>query len=134
MGDLRRYRKKATLLVTAVQLDLETDGFTYRKWGGEQFCKPGDWLVDNDGDVYTVDQETFARTYREVEAGRYGKSTVIWSEVSTSAGVIETKEGETHYKAGDCLVYNAAGRQDGYAMSPAEFRKLYEPVEPESSE
>jgi hypothetical protein len=30
---------------------------------GVQECKAGDWLVDNDGDVYRVDRETFERTY-----------------------------------------------------------------------
>ncbi|MCP5004175.1 MAG: hypothetical protein GY941_09585, partial [Planctomycetes bacterium] len=45
MEGLRRYRKKATANVIAVRLELDTDGFTYRKWGGEQFCKAGDWIV-----------------------------------------------------------------------------------------
>jgi len=134
MTELRRYRKRDNSLVTAVQLDLDTQGFTYRKWGGEQACKPGDWLVDNGGDVYTIDQETFARTYREVETGRYAKSTPVWAEVAISAGAIETKEGVTHYEAGDYLVYNAAERRDGYAIGPAKFRELYEPFEVETSE
>lgn len=128
MGDLHRYRKKAASLITAVQLDLDTDGFTYHKWGAEQFCKPGDWLVDNGGDVYTIDQDTFRRTYSEVEPGRYAKSTPVWAEVAESAGAIHTKEGETHYEPGDYLVYNAAERRDGYAMGPEKFRELYEPV------
>ncbi len=127
---LRRYRKNATALVTAVRLDLETEGFAYDKWGGPQTCKAGDWLVDNDGDVYTVDQATFDRTYREVEPGRYGKSTAVWAEIAETAGVIETKEGETHYTSGDYLVYNAAGRRDGYAVTPDRFLELYEPLEP----
>jgi len=41
----RRYEKNPTSFVTAVQLDLDTDGFTYRKWGHGQRCKRGDWLV-----------------------------------------------------------------------------------------
>ena len=126
MSELRRYRRKEATLISAVQLDLDTEGFTYRKWGGEQFCKPGDWIVDNGGDVYTIDQETFRRTYREVEAGRYTKSTPVWAERAEVSGVIKTKEGETHYEAGDYLVYNAAERCDGYAMSPDKFRQLYE--------
>jgi hypothetical protein len=134
MGELRRYRKKTTSLVTAVQLDLDTDGFSYRKWGGEQVCKPGDWLVDNDGDIYTVDKGTFERTYREAEPGRYAKIAVVWSEVAESAGVIETKEGTTRYQAGDRLVFNAAERRDGYAMSPQKFDELYEPLEPETAQ
>lgn len=57
--------------MVAFQLDLDTDGFTYRKWGAEQRCKRGDWLVDNGGDCYTVGAEAFARTYRRVSPGAY---------------------------------------------------------------
>ena len=70
----RQYQRRKDQFVLAVQLALETDGFAYRKWGAEQRCKSGDWLVDNDGDVYTVAEEEFARTYREIERGRYWKA------------------------------------------------------------
>jgi hypothetical protein len=60
MGKRRRFIKRADQFVVAVQLDLDTDGFTYQKWGIVQRCKPGDWIVNNDGDYYTVDKETFA--------------------------------------------------------------------------
>ena len=62
----RKYKKKPTSFITAVQLDLDTQGFAYNKWGGQQLCKRGDWLVDNDGDKYTVSEEAFARTYEFV--------------------------------------------------------------------
>ncbi len=78
MTERREYLKKATSTVVAVRLDLETDGFTYEKWGGTQTCKPGDWLVDNDGDVYTVDAAVFARTYRPVSPGLWRKVTPVW--------------------------------------------------------
>src|SRR5262249_14373697 len=55
MRNRLRYLRKPSVVVAAVRLDLDTNGFTYRKWGAEQCCKRGDWLVDNDGDVYTVD-------------------------------------------------------------------------------
>src|SRR5262249_14965503 len=57
VGARRRYKKKPTAFVTAVQLDLDTEGFTYNKWGGKQVCKRGDWLVDNNGGKYTVCQD-----------------------------------------------------------------------------
>src|SRR5512139_4055616 len=47
MATCLRYRTKAHCLVVAVQFDLDTDGFTCRKWGAEHRCKRGDWLVDN---------------------------------------------------------------------------------------
>lgn len=65
MSEKKRYRKKPTEKVVVVQLDLETTGFTYRKWGGQHVCKPGDRLANNHGDIYTIDQQTFADTYKE---------------------------------------------------------------------
>jgi hypothetical protein len=63
MGERKRYRRRPGQPVVAVQLKLDTEGFKYRKWGEEQRCKANDWIVDNDGDVYTVDADSFARTY-----------------------------------------------------------------------
>ncbi len=71
----RRYRRKPGHYVIAIRLDLDTGGFHYRKWGGQQHCKPGDWLVFNQGDIYTVDAEVFARIYRQTGPGQYGKIT-----------------------------------------------------------
>ena len=42
-----KYVKRSDQVVVAVQLALETTGFTYRKWGGVQTCKAGDWIVNN---------------------------------------------------------------------------------------
>ena len=66
----RRYVRRPDRPVTAVRLALDTDGLVYRKWGGEQRAKPGDWIVDNDGDVYTVDADVFERTYRQIGPAR----------------------------------------------------------------
>jgi hypothetical protein len=114
--------------VTAVRLALDTDGLVYRKWGAEQRAKPGDWLVDNDGDVYTVDADAFARTYRKVDEGRYAKTTPVWAERATAPGAVTTKEGMTPYGAGDYIVSNTADRSDQYAMPADVFDKLYEPA------
>ncbi len=122
---MQEYRRKSTTTVTAVQLDLDMDGFTYRKWGGEQRCKPGDWVVNNGSDVYTVDKKSFERTYRMVSPGVYEKSAQVWAELADSAGTIRTKEGSTAYAAGDVLVYNEPGRKDGYAMKRDAFDRLY---------
>lgn len=111
----------------AVRLDLDTDGFTYQKWGGTQRCKRGDWLVSNRGDVYTIDAETFDRTYRQVSPGVYEKDAPVWAEQAAESGTIKTKEGSTAYKAGDYLVFNGPAGEDGYAMSRETFHSLYEP-------
>ena len=126
---MQEYRRRKRTLITAVRLDLDTDGFAYRKWGGEQRCKRGDWLVNNQGDVYTVDAETFERTYAIVSPGVYEKNAPVWAEEAAQPGTIKTKEGSTAYSAGDYLVYNDPERKDGYAMKAATFRDLYESSE-----
>lgn len=131
MAELRRFRKKAGAVVIAVQVDLDTGGFSYQKWGGAQFCKSGDWIVDNQGDVYTIDRETFEATYRSAGPGVYKKSAPVWAEAAKEAGAIETKEGATHYAAGDYLVFNDRDRKDGYAVSAEKFEEMYEPDEPQ---
>ena len=129
MGARRRYRKRPDQAVSAVRLDLDTAGFVYRKWGSEQRGKAGDWLVDNEGDVYTVDAAVFERTYRAVSLGRYVKTTPIWAEVATGPGAVATKEGQSRYAAGDYLVSNNEDGTDAYCMSAAKFRAMYEPDE-----
>jgi hypothetical protein len=129
MGDRVKYVKRANQAVVAVQLALETAGFTYQKWGGVQRCKAGDWVVNNDGDVYTVDGETFERTYRQVSAGRYVKITPVWARVAPEAGSVKTKEGVTHYRAGDYLVFNEQNGGDAYAVSADKFEAMYERAE-----
>ena len=121
----RRYKKKPTEFVTAVRLDLDTDGFTYRKWGGAQRCKRGDWLVDNEGDVYTVDGDVFRRTYAPLEKGAYVKTTPVWAERATSVGEVPTKEGASHYEPGDYLVFNEEHGGDGYCMRAETFERMY---------
>jgi hypothetical protein len=121
----KKYKKKPTSFVTAVQLDLDTEGFSYNKWGGQQACNRGDWLVDNNGDVYTVSQETFAKTYERVSPGVYVKSAPVWAEVADKPGKIKTNEGETAYEAGDYLAYNNEDGTDAYAISAEKFREMY---------
>jgi hypothetical protein len=128
MEEARRgYIRRPDSAVVAVRLAVDTDGFVYRKWGGEQYAKPGDWLVDNDGDVYTVDAEVFARTYRQVPTARgtYVKTTPVWAERAAKAGSVRTKEGITHYEAGDYIVSNSRDGSDQYAIAADKFESLY---------
>jgi len=128
MSERQKYVKRATQFVYAVKLDLDCDGFTYRKWGGEQRCKPGDWLVHNphEAETYTVDAKTFARTYRMLRDCVYVKTTPVWAERATVAGRVETKEGATSYAAGDYLVFNEEDGGDPYAVASAAFDRMYE--------
>jgi hypothetical protein len=129
MGKRRKYVRKPDAFVTAVKLDLDTDGFTFRKWGGEQRCKAGDWLVENQGDTYTVDAEVFDRTYALVSPGVYRKITPVWAEEAEAPGTVDTMEGTTDYAAGDFIVSNHEDGADSWAITAEMFRKLYEPAE-----
>ena len=129
MSARRKYKKKQTSFVTAVQLDLDTEGFVYNKWGGKQVCNRGDWLVDNNGDKYTVAQESFAKTYKFVSPGVYVKSAPVWAEVTEKTGKVKTNEGETAYQAGDYLVSNNEDGTDAYAMSAEKFESMYDLAE-----
>ena len=124
--EIRRYRKRPNQTFTAVHMALDTTGLHYRKWGADQHCKRDDWLVDNNGDIYTVDADVFARTYRPVAPGQYAKTTRVWAQQADSDGSIQTKEGETHYRAGDYLVYNNEDGSDGYAVSADRFDAIYQ--------
>ena len=126
MGKRRTYVKREAQGVVAVQLDLVTQGFTYEKWGGTQMCKPGDWIVNNAGDTYTIDRASFARTYQATGPGNYVKISPVWAEPATTAGDVGTKEGRTHYKAGDYLVYNQADGGDAYAVRKEDFERMYQ--------
>lgn len=126
------YRKRVEKPVVAVQLNLETSGFHYRKWGGEQVCRPGDWIVNSDGRTYTVTAESFARTYRQVAPGLYDKHSTIWARVARSAGHVRTQEGKTDYVAGDYLVWNDPDGHDAYAIDRDTFEALYEQLPPTS--
>jgi hypothetical protein len=129
MATRRKYKKKTTSFVTAVQLDLDTEGFTYKKWGGVQVCKRGDWLVDNDGEKYTVSRESFPKTYKMVSPGVYVKSAPVWAEVAAHAGKVKTQEGETAYQRGDFLVSNNQDGTDAYAIEAGKFKAHYELVD-----
>lgn len=129
---MKRFRRREQMDVTAIPLRFEPIGdndgtlFGYRKWGSDQSAKPGDWLVQNGDDVYTVDAESFALTYSKTGQGRYRKTGHVWAEPAAEHGVIRTKEGKTSHEAGDWLVYNREDRKDGYAMSAQRFHELYE--------
>jgi len=126
MGNRRRYIRRAEFFVFALQLDLDTEGFTYKKWGAEQRCKQGDWIVDNGGDIYTIDREVFEKTYRQVGLGRYVKKTPVWAEVADRSGKIKTVEGVSYYEDGDYLVSNNENGTDAFCISAEKFESMYE--------
>ena len=128
MNELRKYTRRANTAVSAIQLTLDLESFTYRKWGDVQTAHAGDWLIKRGDDVYTVEEASFAKSYEPLEDGRYIKTQPVWARRADEDGTIKTKEGETHYKAGDMVVFNDQDETDGYAMSLTKFQSLYEPA------
>ena len=121
----RRYVRRPDRPVAAVCLTLDTKGLVYRKWGHRQRARRGDWIVDNNGDVYTVAAAVFRKTYRQTAVGAYVKKTPVWAERATRGGSVKTKEGHTKYKAGYYLVSNNRNGSDSYAMTARKFTSLY---------
>ena len=54
------------------------------------------------------------------------KTTPIWAEKAEEAGSVVTKEGESHYQAGDYLVSNNEDGTDAYCISADKFESMYE--------
>jgi hypothetical protein len=129
MSERKRYRPRPDRFVVAVPLRLDTPGFSFRKWGAEQYCKAGDWIVDDDGDIHTVDSEVFAATYSRIGRGLYRKSTPVWAWLAPESGSVRTKEGRTGYGPGDYVVSNDPDGTDSYAMGAVRFESFYEPDE-----
>lgn len=129
MSTRQRFRRRPEHAVTAVRLLLDTEGLVYRKWGGLQRARAGDWLVDNGGEVYTVAADSFAASYRLLSPGRYLKTSPVWAERASRAGSVATREGRSHYAAGDWLVSNQPDGGDAYTVSAERFAQLYEPDE-----
>lgn len=128
MSVRKQYRKRPELPVIAVALDIDIEEMHYRKWGHQQTAKRGDWLVDNDGDIYTVENQYFQDHYRKIKPGQYEKVGEIWAVEAEEPGSIPTKEGSTDYNAGDYLVYDSAEGGNGYAVGRARFKRMYEPL------
>lgn len=126
---LKKYYKKKSLIVNAMQIALPDCEVNYKKWGGDQTAKSGDWIVENNGESYTVEEESFKNTYQHIKADQYKKTAPVWAEVTEQAGKISTKEGESEYSAGDYLVYNNADRTDGYATKKQDFESNYQTSE-----
>lgn len=127
MSELTKYLRKGNQ-IPAVQLNLNLISFAYEKWGSLQSAKVGDWIVSNEGEVYTVDGDTFAATYELISPGLYKKTGSVYAKVASRSGSIDTKEGVSHFETGDILVFNNADGTDGYCMGAEKFHSMYTPA------
>jgi len=122
----KKFQKRKKQIVLAVQLNLTTDGFVYHKWGSDQQCSAGDWLVNNNGDCYTISEKSFAKTYEEIAPGQFVKFSPVWACQAQKAGMVKTSEGHTEYNVGDYLVSNNEDGSDSYAVGKTKFEEMYE--------
>lgn len=118
---MQKYNRRPNQ-VTAVQL---TEEKSYSKWGGDQIAKKGDWWVNNSGEEYSIDQDSFAATYKQVEGSTYTKVGSVWATTATENGTLDTKEGKSVYLAGDYLVANNEDGSDQYPVDAAKFESMY---------
>jgi hypothetical protein len=78
-------RGRTTAFVTAVQLDLDTEGFRYNKWGGGKYANVA--IGSSTTTVTsTVSQEAFAKTHQLISPGVYLKTASVWAEVAEMQG------------------------------------------------
>jgi alanine dehydrogenase len=132
MNKIQKFQKRTDQFVVAVQINLEEAGLYYIKWGGKQMAKQGDWLVNSDGEVYTIDQDTFAKTYiplSQDKPGCYAKTGFVWARVADKPGTVPTKEGISAFEPGDYIVANNEDGSDAYCVVAEKFREMYEAVE-----
>lgn len=122
----KQYKKRVDQFIVAVQINLDTEGFSYLKWGGEQSCRPGDWLVNNNGESYTIGNQSFLNTYKSVAPGQYVKTTPVWACQASEAGKLKTNEGYVEYLKGDYIVTNNSDGTDAYTVAGNAFDKMYE--------
>jgi hypothetical protein len=130
------YRKTETIVAVRMDLDMDMGPLRYRKWGGEQTAKPGDWLVLSNGDTYTIDADEFAKTYaplvfagREEPTGHFRKTAITYAFEASKAGTITTLEGESDFEAGDYICASNPEMLDGYPVSRETFEATYEVAE-----
>jgi hypothetical protein len=126
MENAMRYVKTETVAAVQINLELPDGVLMYEKWGGLQVASQGDWLIDNNGEVYTCEAKVFASTYEMVSKGQYRKTATVEAEQTTEDGTVETLEGKSGYKAGDYIVTNPGG--DRYPVEKVKFEAMYQPV------
>jgi hypothetical protein len=87
MAGRRKYFKRAGTPVVAVQLDLDkldldTCGFAYHKWGSEQWCRAGDWIVNNGGEGQNRNSSSVSGRSRRPVTSRSNSATGAQARLS----------------------------------------------------
>jgi hypothetical protein len=127
MKNLNKFVRKA-IPVTAIQIDFDKVSFTYHKWGSDQKATSGDWIVNTNGDIFTVPREIFARSYKMIGHGQYLQTGDVWVRHTIEPGFLKTNNGKVNYKAGDYLVFNDPEGNHGIVVKPNIFTEFYLPI------
>lgn len=125
MSAYRRYKRKGNEVVIAIQLDLDTEGFSYQKQGAERRCNAQDWLLSDRSGTYAVDDSTFARAFEEIGVGQYTMVGIVRAKVSDSAGHIRVGQRKVPHEPGDYLVWDESTQSIGYAVPKDWFEASY---------
>lgn len=113
------------LVVTATRLDERKIWRTAT--GSNLTAQPGDWLLCDGNDNWTVAADVFRATYRNLGGDQYAKFTIVRARQLSSRTTINTLEGPSLAEPGDWLVGNPGG--DAWPVPRADFGRRYEKVE-----
>lgn len=116
----------STVDVHATQLDRSLSWNTDH--GSTLWGQPGDWLVETDGERWTVDGEVFQRTYEHLEADVYRKVTPVLAAKLAHPDSVESREGVVNAERGDLLVCNITG--ECWSVPACRFFQRYAPLNP----
>lgn len=85
--------------------------------------KPGDWLISEGDEEWTVDQRIFEESYEEVGVTKYRKASPVRARQLENSTTLETLEGTDCLSAGDWIVMNNSG--ECWGMPDTTFRERY---------
>lgn len=122
-GEWRSFHRRGE--VDAVQIDQQ---WTWTTDDGDTMtAEPGDWKVtDDSGAVRSVAADVFARSYREIGAGRYARTGMFRARQATAEETIDTLEGTATAHPGDWIVEGVSGEQ--WPVPRAQFERSYEEI------
>lgn len=102
-----------------------------RRWrtgrGSLLEARPGDWLLTDGDQEWTVAADVFDRSYRRSPDGRYLKSATVRAVRLTKATEVPTLEGRSTAAAGDWLLCGVDSEL--WPVTDAHFRRCYAPKE-----
>lgn len=122
MARLGRYRRRG--LVTAVR---EESGWTWTTKAGDVLsAEAGDWRVEADGRTWSVRDDAFRATYRQVEGDQWERTGEVTAREVVTGESVATLEGPVTAAPGDWVVEDAEGRR--WVVPGEQFDQGYAPL------